>query len=133
MISVRVCCDHNFKAGNLLCQLQGNLVSHLRDDRIVGMEGLHHVVVHPSTGSVVLLLGVHELLDRALWHTVDACDQRSALIIYLGCFAAVVENTTQTTYGLGAPVLYKVDDCHSVTALLSECQKAKNSPAHTRR
>ena len=58
MISVRVCCDHDFKTGDLLRQLQGNLMCHLRGDRIVGMEGLHHVVVHSSAGVVVLLLCV---------------------------------------------------------------------------
>ena len=132
VIPVRMGGNHNFKAGNLLRQLQSNLMGHLRGDRIVGMERLNHVVVHPSLGAVVLLLGVHELLESALWHTVDACDQRSALIIYLRFLAAVAENTTQTTYRLGAPVLYEVNDCHSVTALLSECQTVKNSPAHTR-
>ena len=58
MISVRVCCDHDFKAGNLFCQLQGNLMCHLRGDRIVGMEGLHHMVVHPPADAVVLLFSV---------------------------------------------------------------------------
>lgn len=133
MIPVRMGCDHNFKAGNLFRQLQGNLMRHLRGDRIVGMEGLHHVIVHSSAGAVVLLLSVHELPQGNRRNTVYTGNQRPALVIYLCCLAAVVENTTQTTYGLRAPVFYEVNDGHSITALLSECQKAKSSPAHMRR
>ena len=118
VIPVRVGSHYDFVTWDLLRQLQGNLVRHLRGDRIVGMEGLHHVVVHPPLGAVVRLLGVHELLESALWHTVDACDQRSALIIHLGCLAAVVEDTIKTADSLSAPVLYEVNDCHSITALL---------------
>ena len=92
-------------------------MSHLRGDRIVGMKRLHHVVVHSSAGAVVLLLGIQKLPQGNRWDTVDATDQRSALMRSLRFLAAVVENTTQTTYGLRAPVLYKVNDCHSVTAL----------------
>ena len=58
VIPVRMGCHNNLKAGNLFRQLQSDLVGHLRGDRIVGMEGLHHVVVHSSAGAVVLLLGV---------------------------------------------------------------------------
>ena len=74
VIFVRVGCDNNFKAGNLFRQLQGNLMCHLRGDRVVGMEGLHHVVVHPPLGAVVQLLGVHELPQSNLGNTVDTCD-----------------------------------------------------------
>ena len=86
---VRVCSHNDFVAGNLFRQLQGNLVSHLRGHRVVGTEGLHHVIVHPSAGAVVLALGVQELLEGSLWNAVDAGDQRPALIIYLGRLAAV--------------------------------------------
>ena len=60
VIPVRMGCHNNLKAGNLFRQLQSNLVGHLRGDRIVGMEGLHHVVVHSSAGAVVLLLGIQK-------------------------------------------------------------------------
>ena len=133
VIPVRMGCDHNLKAGNLLHQLQGDLMCHLRGDRIVRMEGLHHMVVHSSTGAVVLLLGIQKLPQGNLGNTVHAGHQRSAIMRNLRLLAAVVENTTQTTHSLGAPVLYKVNDSHSVTALSSKDQKAKNSPAHTRR
>ena len=109
---VRVCSHNDFVAGNLFRQLQGDLVSHLRGDRIVGTEGLHHVIVHPSAGAVVLALGVQKLLEGSLGNAVDAGDQRPALIIRLGRLAAVAENTTQTTYGLRASVFYEVNDCH---------------------
>ena len=118
MIPVRMGGNYNLKAGNLFRQLQCNLVSHLRGDRIAGMEGLHHVVVHPSAGAVVLFLGIQKLPQGNLGNTVDAGNQRPALMRNLCFFAAVVEDTTQTAYRLGAPVLYEVNDCHSVTALL---------------
>ncbi len=59
---VRMRGDHNFEAGDALRQLQGNLVGHLRGDRIIRVEGLHHVIVHPTMGAVILPLGIHELL-----------------------------------------------------------------------
>ena len=62
MISVRMGCHYDFEAGNLLRQLQGDLMSHLRGDRIVGPEGLNHVVVQPTFGTVVQALGVHKFL-----------------------------------------------------------------------
>ena len=55
---IRMGCYHDLEAGDPLRQLQSNLVSHLRGDRIVRMEGLHHVIVHPSVGAVILPLGV---------------------------------------------------------------------------
>ena len=74
MIPVRMSCYHDFEAGDLLHQLQGDLMSLLRGDRIIRTEGLHHVIVHPSLGAVVKALGVHEFLQGALRHTVDAGD-----------------------------------------------------------
>ena len=62
VIPVSVGRYHNFKAGDLLRQLQGNLMCHLRGDRIVGPEGLNHVVVQPTFGTVVQALGVHKFL-----------------------------------------------------------------------
>jgi len=61
VIPVGVGCDYDFKAGDMLCQLQGNLMCHLWGDRIVWVEGLHHVVVHSSTGVVMESFRVHEL------------------------------------------------------------------------
>lgn len=58
VIPVRVGSHYDFVTWDLLRQLQSNLVRHLRGDRIVGMEGLHHVIVHSSAGAVVQLLGV---------------------------------------------------------------------------
>lgn len=74
MIPVRMSCYHDFEAGDLLRQLQSNLMCPLRGDRIIGTEGLNHVIVHPSPGAVVKSLGVHEFLQGALRHTVDAGD-----------------------------------------------------------
>ena len=74
VIPVSVGCHYNLEAGDLLRQLQGNLVCLLRGDGIVRTEGLNHVIVHPSPGAVVKSLGVHEFLQGALRHTVDAGD-----------------------------------------------------------
>lgn len=112
MIPICMSCHYDFKAGNLLRQLQCNLVSLLRGDRIVGMEGLHHMIVHSSAGAVVLLLGIQKLPQGNHRDAVDTGHQRSAIVIYLGCLAAVIEDTTQATHRLGAPVLYEVNDGH---------------------
>lgn len=74
VIPVGVGCHYDLKAGDLRCQLQGNFMCHLRGDRIVRAEGLNHVVVHSTLGAVVQALGVHEFLQGALRHTVDAAD-----------------------------------------------------------
>ena len=62
MIPVRMGCHYDLEAGDLLRQLQGNLVCLLRGDGIVRTEGLNHVIVHPSLGAMVQTLGVHEFL-----------------------------------------------------------------------
>ena len=62
VIPVRMGCHHNFKAGDLLRQLQCNLMGLLRGDRIVRTERLNHVVVQPTFGTVVQALGVHKFL-----------------------------------------------------------------------
>lgn len=62
VIPVGMGCHYDFEARNLFRQLQGNLVCLLRGDRIIRPEGLNHVVVHPSLGTVVKSLGVHEFL-----------------------------------------------------------------------
>ena len=92
VIPVGVGCHHDFEAGDLLRQLQGNLMRQLWRHRIVGVEGLDHVIVHPPTGAAVLMLGVHELLQGNLRHTVDAGNQRTALAICFGFLAAVVDD-----------------------------------------
>ena len=74
MISVGVGCHYDFKARNLFRQLQSNLMCLLRGDRIIGTEGLNHVIVHPSLGAVVKSLSVHKFLECALRYTVDAGD-----------------------------------------------------------
>ena len=62
VISVGVGCHYDFKARNLFRQLQGNLVCLFRGDGIVRTEGLNHVVVQPTFGTVVQALGVHKFL-----------------------------------------------------------------------
>ena len=62
VIPIRMGCHYDFEAGDLRCQLQGNFMCHLWGDRIIGTEGLNHVVVHPSLGAVVQALGVHKFL-----------------------------------------------------------------------
>lgn len=100
-------------AGNLLCQLQGDLMSYLRGDRIIGTEGLNHVVVHSSIRASVLPLGIHKFQQRSLGYTVDPRDQCSSLIRNLGWPAAVGDDTVQTTNGLGLLAFRKLHDCHS--------------------
>ena len=51
---------------------QGNLVSKLGCDRLVGMKGLRDVVEHSSVGLVVMHLGVHHLVVHTFGNTVYA-------------------------------------------------------------
>ena len=71
MFPVRMGSNEDLIAGNLLCQLQGDLMRHLRGDRIVRTEGLNHVVVHPSIRASVPPLGIHKFQQGSLGHTVD--------------------------------------------------------------
>jgi len=112
MLPVRMGCHHNFKAGDLLRQLQGNLMGHLRGDRIVGTEGLHHVVVHSSVRASILPLGIHKFQQGGLGHTVDPGDQGAALARNFGRPAAVGNSTVQATNGLGLFAFRKFHDCH---------------------
>ena len=126
VIPVRVGCYYDFEAGDLLRQLQGNLMCLLRGDRIIRTEGLHHVVVQPTLGTVVQTLGVHKFLQGALGYTVDAADQRTTFIIHLGRFAAIVQDTVEATHCLGALVFYEMDDshyCHRLALRISESKE----------
>ena len=113
MFPVRVRSNEDLVAGDLLRQLQGDLMCHLRSDRIVRTEGLHHVVVHSSVRASILPLGIHKFQQGSLGHTVDTRYQRSSLIRNLGWPAAVGDGTVQTTHGLGLSARRKFYDCHS--------------------
>lgn len=116
MLPVGMGCNHNFKTGNLLRQLQRNLMCLLRCDGIARMEGLHHVVIHSSFHTFVLPFCVQELLQGSLRYTVHTGDQGAALAGNLFFPTAVAEDTVETTHGLGLLTLYKVNDCHITTA-----------------
>ena len=72
MFPVRVCSNEDLIAGNLLCQLQSDLMCHLRGDRIIRTKGLNHVVVHSSVCASVLSLGIHKFQQSSLGNTVDS-------------------------------------------------------------
>ena len=72
MLPVRMSSNDDLIAGDMLCQLQGNLMGHLRGDRIVGTEGLHHVVVHPTVRASILPFGVHKFQQGSLRYAVDS-------------------------------------------------------------
>ena len=125
VIPVGVGCHYDFKARNLFRQLQGDLMCLLRSDRIIRTKGLHHVVVHPSLGAVVKSLGVHEFLQGALGYTVDAGDQRPALVVYLGILTAVVDDCVETTNCLSAFAFYEMDDSHYFHRLALKISESK--------
>ena len=113
MLPVRMSSNDDLIAGDVLCQLQGNLMCHLRGDGIVRTEGLHHVVVHSSVRASILPLGIHKFQQGGLGHTVDSRDQGAALVRNLGRPAAVGDSTVQTTNSLGLLTFRKLHDCHS--------------------
>jgi len=125
MLPVRVGGNDDLIAGDMICQLQGDLMCHPRGDRIVGTEGLNHVVVHPSLGAVMQSLGVHEFLQGALRHTVDAGDQRPAMVVHLGILTAVVDDRIETAHGLGAFAFYEMDDGHYFHRLALRMSESK--------
>ena len=125
VVPVSVGCHYNLEAGDLLRQLQGNLMCHLRGDRIIGTEGLNHVVVHSTLGTMVQTLGVHEFLQCALRHTVDAGDQRPALVVYLSIFTAVVDDCVETAHCLGAFTFYEMDDSYYFHRLAFRMSESK--------
>ena len=113
MLPVRMGSNDDLIAGDMLCQLQSDLMCHLRCDRIVRTEGLHHVVVHSSVRVSVLPLGIHKFQQGCLGHTVDPGDQGAALVCNFGGPAAVGDSTVQTTNGLGLFAFRKFHDCHN--------------------
>ena len=113
MFPVRVRSNEDLVAGDLLRQFQSDLMSHLRGNRIVGTEGLNHVVVHSSIRASILPLGIHEFQQGSLGDAVDPRDQGAALVRNLGWPAAVGDGTMQTTHGLGLFAFRKFHDCHS--------------------
>ncbi len=113
MLPVRMSSNDDLIAGDLLRQFQCDLMGHLRSDRIVWTEGLHHVVVHPSVRASILPLGIHKFQQGSLWHTVDPGDQGAALVRNFGWPAAVGDDTVQTTNGLGLLTFRKFHDCHN--------------------
>ena len=72
MFPVRVRSNEDLVARDMLRLLQGDLMSHLRGDRIVRTEGLNHVVVHSSVHTSVLPLGIHKFQQGGLGYTVDS-------------------------------------------------------------
>ena len=125
VIPIRMGCHYDFEAGDLRCQLQGNLMCHLRGDRVIGTEGLNHVVVHPALGAVMQSLSVHEFLQGALRHTVDAGDQRPAMVVHLGILTAVVDDRIETAHGLGAFAFHEMDDGHYFHRLAFRMSESK--------
>ena len=113
MLPVRMGGNDDLIAGDVLCQLQGDLMCHLRGDWIVGTEGLHHVVVHPSVRASILPLGIHKFQQGSLGYTVDPGDQGAAMVRDLGWPAAVGDDTVQTSNGLGLLTFRKFHDCHN--------------------
>ena len=113
MLPIRVRSNKDLVARDLLCQLQGNLMCHLRGNRIVGTEGLNHVVVHSSVRTSVLPLGIHEFQQGSLGYTVNSGDQGAVMVGNLGRPAAVGDDTVQTTNSLGLLTFRKLHDCHS--------------------
>ena len=100
MQSICVRGNHNFITGNFFCQLQCDLMSDLRCEIFTGMEGLDHMIVHPTAGILMKSLGVHELLQCKLRDTIDTANQLPAFVICFGIAAAVVDHTVQSTNGL---------------------------------
>ena len=112
MLTVCMGGNDDLIAGDMLRQLQGNLMSHLRGDRIVRTEGLDHVVVHPSIGAAIQPLGIHKFQQRSLGHAVDPGDQRATFVCDLPRQTAVGDGAVQTTNGLGPLAFRKFYDCH---------------------
>lgn len=112
MIPVCVGRYQDLVAGNVFCQLPGDLMGHLRGDGIVRTEGLDHVVVHSAVGVPELPFGVHEFHQSGLGYTVDAGDQGTPFVGNLVRFAAVGDDTVETAHGLGFLTAYKFYDRH---------------------
>ncbi len=113
MLPVRMGGNDDLIAGDMLRQLQRDLMCHLRGDRIVRTEGLYHVVVHSSVRASMLPLSIHKFQQGGLGHTVDPGDQGAALVCNFGRPAAVGDSTVQTTNGLSLLTFRKFHDSHN--------------------
>ena len=100
MHSICVRCNHNLIAGNFFRHLQCNLMGDLRCQLFAWMEGLDHMIVHPSIRILMESLGVHELLQRKLWNAIDTADQLPTFVFGFGFLTTVIDHAVQATNGL---------------------------------
>jgi hypothetical protein len=75
-------------------------MSNLRCQLLTWVEGLDHMIVHPTIRILMKPLGIHKLLQCKLRNTVHTADQLSTLVIGFGFLTAVVDHTIQSTNGL---------------------------------
>ena len=100
MQSIRVRSNHNLMTRNFFCQLQCNLMSDFWCQLLTWVEGLNHVIVHPTIRILMEPLGIHKLLQCKLRNTIHTADQLSALVLGFGFLTTVINHTVQSANGL---------------------------------
>ena len=112
MLAIRVGGHDDLVVLPLLCQLQCDLVSKLRRDRFLRMEGLDEVIVHAAVVFSVLQLGADELGAAGVCLTVHAGYQMAVLISGLFLLHHVLEHCSHTAAGLPPGTIDSCDDGH---------------------
>lgn len=131
MLPVGVSGHHNLEASKLLRQFQGNLMGCLRCQILLRVEGLNELIELPSLRFFVEPLGVQELPEGRLRHTVHSGDQLPSLVHSFILPAAIAEGSPQPTRSLGFGTANKLNQCHRPTAFVSESQPADRLSEHT--
>ena len=124
MLPVGVGGHHHLEALELLCQFQGNLMGGLGRQVLLRVEGLDQLIELPSLRFFVEPLGVQELPEGRLRHTVHAGDQLPTFVRRFILPAAVAEGSPQPAGGLGLCTADELNQRHRPTAFVSESQTA---------
>lgn len=122
MLPVGVGGHHHLEALELLCQFQGNLMGGLGCQLLLWVEGLDQLIELPSLRFFVEPLGVQELPEGSLRHTVHPCDQRPTLVCRFTFPAAVAESSPQPASSLGLCTADELNQRHRPTAFVSGLQ-----------
>lgn len=131
MLPVGVGGHHHLEALELLCQFQGNLMGCLGRQLLLRVERLDQLIELPSLRFFMEPLGIQELPEGSLRHTVHAGDQSPSLVRSFILPAAVAEGSPQPAGGLGLGTADELNKRHRPTAFVSGSQTADRLPEHT--
>ncbi len=101
VIPVRVGGNHNLETRKLLRHFQRNLVSSLRCQVLIRVEGLQHVVEHFAIIFIIKPLRIHKFLEGYFRNTVHSGHKMPSFVFGFRFLTAVAKCSPQAATGLG--------------------------------